>query len=276
MILGVKKEQKKVCGQIVLGSFFQALIAVNILLFFLAESSQARVFSFEGESVAPYIGLRSGLSSMGSKPFEWQSATSYSGDDIDLLYGGEFGIYLRGESLGVSFGILVHKFDPVTAGVGTNAGGTNLFSVDMDGLAYGPNILFDYQFSRKPGYMWKFIIGGGYQFAKMESEYTFTATGQALVGGQTTLTESYKSDSPFAVMGVATEFMMSGTTTISLLFGYHYNFNKQWKYYGGGRNLAGVHSDGDSVLFEDGSAKELDWSYPFLQLGFQFYVDTVR
>ncbi len=249
-------------------------IFIFCLLFF--QVSYARVFMFEKETMAPYLQLRSGLSSMGSAPYQWQSAATFSGDEVDLIYGGEFGVYFRTHGVGVSLGVLVHTFDPVSGGRGQTASGVSLFSVDVEGMAYGPQVAFDLQFAQTETYLWKFIVGGGYQFAKIESTYSFTATGQSLAGGQSQLTESYKQDTPFAMLAISTEFLMSGTTTVSVTAGYHYSFSDEWKYGEGGQNFAGSHSQGGDVLFEDASTKDIDWSYPFVQVGFQFYVDTIR
>jgi hypothetical protein len=258
----------------------ERILVLRLLLFgliFLVQSyAGARVFVFEDESFAPYIQLRTGVSSMGEDPYRWQGATQYGGDSVDLMYGGEFGFYMRGSGFGLALGVLVHTFDPVTGGRGLNAAGTQLYSVDLEGLAFGPQIVFDYQFSSAESYVWKLLLGGGYQFAKIESTYSYTAAGQALNGGQASLAESYKQESMFALVGVSTEFMMSGTTTLSVTAGYHYNLNQEWNYGQGGQNFAGTHNQGASVVFEDGSAREIDWSYPFIQLGFHFYVDTLR
>lgn len=249
---------------------------VFLIVFLYLSSSEARVFVFDEESFAPYIKLRTGLTSMGSAPYEWQAASSYSGDDVGFVYGGEFGVYLRGGGFGIALGVLVHSFDPVSGGKAQDASGVELFSVETEGLAYGPSLIFDYQFSETKSYLWKVIFGGGYQFANIENIYSFTAAGQALVGGQTSLTESYKTGAAFAVIGVSTEFIMSGSTTVSVTAGYHYSMADQWKYGQGGQNFAGTHSQGDNILLEDGATKAIDWSYPFLQVGFQFYTSTIR
>jgi len=258
----------------VMGRYFLSFIVFLFLIF--SQHSYARVFMFDEESVAPYLNMRAGVTSMGSTPYAWQTTSAYTGDEIDLVYGGEFGIYFRGGSFGVGLGVLVQTFDPVTGGKGENISGTQLFSVDVEGLAYGPQITFDYQFASTDLYMWKLIFGGGYQFAKIESTYSFTATGQTLNGGQASLTESYKQDSAFAMLGLSTEFIMSGTTTLTVTAGYHYSLSKEWEYGQGGENFAGSHLQGGKVSFEDASVKPIDWSYAFIQLGFQFYVDTVR
>lgn len=253
---------------------------INGLLFFVllltGQSALARVFMFDRESIAPYLKVRAGMSQMGNAPFRWQSASTYGGDDVDLIYGGEFGVYFRTHRLGLSLGVLVHTFDPVTGGSAFDSSGNSLFTVDVEGMAYGPQMTFDIQFAKTETYMWKLILGGGYQFAELESTYNFTATGQPLVGGQTQLTESYKQDAPFALLAISTEFVFSGTTTLSVTAGYHYSFSKDWKYGEGGQNFAGTHAQGGDVLFEDATSKTIDWSYPFIQMGFQFYVDTVR
>ena len=252
-------------------------IILALITLFTASQASARVFSFDSETVAPFINIRGGLSSMSSAPFEWQSASSYSGDEVDLIYGGEFGIYFRSSlGLGVSLGVLVDTFDPVEGGAASNAGGVSLFTVNTEGLSYGPSLLFDYQFGTTQSYLWKFVFGGGYQFAEIENTYSMTATGQALVGGQSTFTETYKAEIPFAMIGIGTEFVLSGTSTMSFLLGYHYALANEWSYGQGGQNFAGSHTQDGDVLFENGSKKTIDWSYPFLQVGFNFYVDTVR
>lgn len=192
------------------------------------------------------------------------------------MYGGEFGVYFRTSHFGLALGVLVHTFDPIAGGKGFNGASTQLYSVDVEGLAYGPQLAFDIQFAKTETYMWKLIFGGGYQFAKLESTYNFTATGQPLVGGLSQVTESYKQEAPFALLALSTEFMFSGTTTISVTAGYHYSFSQDWKYGEGGQNFAGGHSQGGDVVFEDSTMKPIDWSYPFLQVGFNFYIDTAR
>jgi hypothetical protein len=248
---------------------------ISIYFLFLSES-YGRVFSFENESIAPYFNLKAGLPTMGTTPIEWQSVDHYSGDKINFLYGGEFGVYIKGGALGMSLGILVDTFDPIRDGKGLDSAGTQLYSVNTTGIAYGPTLQFDYQISNIDNYLWKLMIGGGYQFSKIDNEYSYSSAGQILAGGQTSSIESYKSNSPFAVVGVSTEFLMSGTTTLSIMLGYHYNFQKNWKYSGGTQNVAGVQTDGSDVLSEDGTFKQINWSYPFLQMGFQFYVDKVQ
>lgn len=231
---------------------------------------------FEQESVAPFINFRGGMSSIGNAPYRWQSASTYSGDEVDFIYGGEFGVYLRGGRMGIAFGVLVHTFDAVAGGKGLGASGAELFSVDLEGLGYGPSVTFDYQISTTKTYLWKILLGGGYAFNKLESTYTYTVAGQALNGGSATLTESYKSESPYVMLGISTEFHLSGTTTINVTAGYHYNTNSEWKYGQGGQNFAGSHAQGDSLRFEDSTTKSIEWSYYFVQVGFNFYVDTLR
>lgn len=236
----------------------------------------ARIFSFENESIAPYLNIRAGMSGMGSAPYEWQSAGQYSGDDVGLIYGGEFGIYMRTQSLGLSIGLLVDTFDPVTGGSGSDSSGNLLYRVDVEGLSYGALINFDFTLSRAEGYLWKFFVGGGYQYLKLESVYTMSAAGQALVSGQSTFSESYKTAAPFGNIGVSTEFHMSGSTTMNVALGYHYSLASGWNHGQGVTNFAGSANQGDGVVLEDGSEKSMDWSYPYVQVGFQFYVDKVR
>lgn len=254
-------------GQI-LGIFFSFLLFSPLL--------QARVFSFENESVAPYLNFRGGMSQLENDPYAWQSAGQYSGDEFDLTYGGEFGLYLRGAGMGLRLGVLVQTFDGVNAAVGSRADGSALYSADSEGLLFGPSFSLDFQLAEQPTHLWKVVFGGGYQWGQFENDYTTTAAGQALVSGQSEFSETYKAQMFYAMVGIGTEIVLADETTIEFMFGYHHSFPVTWSYSGGGENFAGTHGPDDEVVFEDGGRKTLNLSYPFLQVGFQFYLDLVR
>lgn len=249
---------------------------LTVSLMFFSKNSYGRVFDFNMESIAPYFNVRTGMSQAGSDPYAWQTSTSYGGDEVGLMYGGEFGLYMRGGGFGFGLGLLVHTYDPVTGGTGSNAGGTQLFSVDSEGISYGGLVSFDMQLAQTKTYNWKVSLGGGYEFIKLENTYSYSTAGQALSGGQATAIESFKTAAPFVLLSVGTEFYLSGTTTMNVTAGYHYSMASDWKYGEGGNNFAGAHLQEGAAILEDGSARDVSWSYPFLQIGFQFYVDTVR
>ena len=98
------------------------ILRVYFFLFSLliSTSVEARVFNFDMESVAPYLNLRTGMSSMGNAPYNWQTPASYGGDEVGLMYGGEFGVYFRGGGFGLGLGMLVHTHDPVTGGTASD------------------------------------------------------------------------------------------------------------------------------------------------------------
>ncbi len=252
------------------------ILFCSILAFFVSPFVEARVFSFENESFAPYLSVLGGSPSTQHQPYSWQSTSGFTGDRFDLIYGGEFGFYLRGGSMGMKLGALVQKFDPVQGAIGRNAAGLALFSVDSEGLSYGPHFQLDYQFAKTPQYHWMILVGGGIQFAKINNSYSMTTAGQALVGGQTSLNEAYKTQYNFATLGIGTEFFLTRTTTMSFVLGYHYMLEPQWKYVTTGENFAGPNSDGQEVRLENGALKNINWSHIFLQLSFQFYTKTLR
>ncbi len=261
------------------GKFYQKrglFLGLFFIIFLISLKSQARVFSFENESVAPYLNFRGGMSQLEEDPYAWQSASRYSGDKFDLTYGGEFGLYLRGAGMGLRLGVLVQTFDGVQAAQGLRTDGTALYSANSEGLLFGPAFSIDIQLAEQPTHLWKVVFGGGYQWGQFENNYSMTAAGEALVGGQSEFSETYKSQMFYAVAGVGTEIVLADETTIEFMLGYHHSFPVTWLYAGGGENFAGTHNGDDDVVFEGGARKTLNLSYPFLQVGFQFYLDLVR
>ncbi|MCB0377070.1 MAG: hypothetical protein KDD33_01130 [Bdellovibrionales bacterium] len=253
---------------------FRVILVTFLCLFSLA--SQARVFNFGQENLAPYLVGRGGYSSINNQPYSWQQASTYAGDAIDLIYGGEFGVYFRGGIMNIGAGILVQTMDAVTGARISDGSGNLLYTVDTTAMVYGPTFVFEFELAGTPTAHWFLSLGGGYQWAKIENQYSYAATGQALVGGQTSATESYRSEMPFATAGFGYEFHLSGSTTMHFFAGYHYSQGAQWKYGEGGQNLAGGHNQGGDALLEDGTQRKIDWSYPYLQIGFRSYIDTIR
>ena len=235
---------------------------------------QARVFDFSKETVAPYVSARGGTSSIGTDTYSWQTPASYSGTTASLHYGGGFGISLRGESIGLQFGILVDTLNKIEAAKGLNASGAELYSVDSEALTYGGLFAINYQFKKMKTSMWKVTVGGGYQYAKVKNTYSATADGQA--AGINSVTESFLSEHPFAMASVGAEFHLSGATTLSLDLGYQYRLGNTWTYGEGGSNFAGAHNQGGNVVLENGSNKLIDWNYPYIEVTFRFYIDKVR
>jgi len=239
-------------------------------------SVQARVFSFENESFAPYFAIQGGQSSTNHQPYTWQGTSTFLGDRFDFIYGSEFGVYFRTHSVGVRLGALVQKFDPVQGATGFNSLGDPLFSVESSGLSYGPIVQLDYQFAKTPLYHWMLLIGGGLQVAKMANNYNFTSVGQSLVNGQAAINETYKAQYSFATIGLGTEVLLAKTTTVSFILGYNHMIDPDWKYVTTGSSFAGPHTDGQALLLEDGTSKKINWSHLFLQVSFQFYTKTLR
>ncbi len=254
----------------------QKIIFILLTGIFLSSNSQARVFSFDNESFAPYFAIQGGLPSTNHQPYSWQSTSSLIGDRFDFIYGGEFGVYFRTQSVGLRLGALMQKFDPVQGATGLNSLGDPLFSVESSGLSYGPIVQLDYQFAKTPHYHWMFLVGGGLQYAKMENSYNFTSDGQSLVNGQTAINESYKAQYSFATIGIGTEVLLVKNTTVSFILGYNHMFEPDWKYATTGSSFAGPHTDAQPLLLEDGTPKKINWSHIFLQLSFQFYTQTLR
>lgn len=255
---------------------FSRSIAFICLLLFLGQTSQARVFDFENESFSPFLNLRGGQTGMGTDPFGWQGVSSYGVNEAKFIYGGEFGARWRASSFGVSLGLLVQKLNPVKGAQAFDASNALLYTAETEALSFGPTLQMDIPFGKTPSHMWWLFLGGGYQFIKMQNSYQLTTLGQSGFSLPAEVSETYRASIPFATTGVGAEFLFVKTTTISLQLGYHHSLSSAWTHGQNGSNFAGNYTEGSQVTLQDGSEKSIHWSYFFLQVGFQFYVDTLR
>lgn len=213
---------------------------------------------------------------MGSSPFAWQGVDSYGVNKAEFIYGTEFGAKWRASNVGVSLGVLVQKLDPVLGAQAFGAGNSMLYSAETEALSYGPTLQFDVQFAKAKSHMWWVFLGGGYQFMKMQNSYQLSSLGQTEFSLPAEVSETYKANIPFATLGVGAEFLFAKTTTLSLQLGYHHSLTSTWTHGQDGTSFAGAYSNGSTVYLQDGSEKAINWSYFFLQVGFQFYVETLR
>jgi len=258
------------------GSTFSRFMILICALLLFTQTALARVFDFEKESFSPYLNLRGGQTSMGTSPFAWHEVSTYGVREAKFIYGGEFGARWRSSTLGVSLGVLVQKLDPVLGAQAFDANSALLYTAETEALSFGPTLQLDIQFAKKTSHMWWLFLGGGYQFIKMQNSYQLTALGQTDFSLPAEVSETYRASIPFASTGVGAEFLFSKTTTISLQLGYHHSLSSAWTHGQNGSNFAGSYIEGSPVILQDGSEKNINWSYFFLQVGFQFYVETLR
>ncbi len=256
-------------------TFSMPLILICTLLF-LGQTSQARVFDFKNESFSPFLNLRGGQTGMGTGPFGWQGVSSYGVNKAKFIYGGEFGARWRASNIGISLGVLVQQLDPVQGAQAFDSSDALLYTAETEALSFGPTLQMDIQFAKTANHVWWFFWGGGYQFVKMQNSYQLTTLGQTGFSLPAEVSETYRASLPFASLGLGAEFLFVKTTTISLQLGYHHSLSSAWTYGQNGLNFTGNYTEGSPVTLQDGSEKALNWSYFFLQVGFQFYVETLR
>jgi hypothetical protein len=254
---------------------YNLLIYISVPMLW-SPTLEARVFSFEQESFAPFLNLRGGMSSMGYAPYDWQQVQGHGGGKADFIYGGEFGARWRSPHFAFSLGVLVQRLDAVRGVQGFDGFGASLFAAEAEALAFGPTAQLDIQLAQATTHQWKLFFGGGYQFAKHQTRYQLTSLGQSTWGLPGEVQETYKATIPHATFGIGAEFLMAKTTTMSLQLGYHHSISSAWTHGQNGTNMAGTYTEGAPVIFEDGTTKPINWSYAFLQIGFQFYVQTLR
>ena len=245
-----------------------------LALILLAKPSHARVFDFTMESVAPYFTMQGGVSSLGKSTYEWQTPASFTGAESDYLYGGEFGVLFRGGGFGFFTGVKVTTMADIEGVQAANGSSQTIYSVNSSAVSYAPLAGFLIQFAETKTSVFTVAIGGGYQWNKIENIYAMTAQGTSDTG-LSDFVEILKQEAAFMIATVGYEIHMSGSSTIGFDVGYHYTFPTDWFYGNTGTNLTGGYTQEGAVKLENGSAKEIDWSYPYFQIAFRFYIDVI-
>lgn len=244
---------------------------ILISLFFFTAQAHARVFTIDQASFATYFKGTFGNSVLQKHPYDKTSGaqTEFS-DQTDFNLSGEIGFIFPHPHFNFKLGVEI--LSPLTPSnlKGKNSSGQELMSVDSSILGLFPVAHLEYVVARNNLGRVYFSVGGGYGRVSLSNDYTLTA-----LGTSTYSLSSFKDSSSqytyIAETSLGYEMSFVQSVTVAFDFGYRYCVAKDLKYGGAGTNFIGSHSDGDSVVESDGSAKNLDLSGVFTGLSFRFY-----
>jgi hypothetical protein len=241
-------------------------------------SAEARVFNYKDSTVAPYLRVTGGLSSLGQSAFKDSSGTGTSVDGTSKYsYGGELGLVLAiTPSFHMRFGAELMQSRPVTYAPGSSSSGTELFRLDSTMSVFNPNVTFEGVFKSTGATRYFGMAGVGLASLTLENKYAMTSAGTSALG-VSDFDEKMTGSAVESHLGVGFETLFTDNATFSMDLGYRYLIVKSLKYKSDVNNIvspSGVHA-GDPVLNSDGSARKLNLSGVNIGVSFRFYLNFI-
>lgn len=243
------------------------------VLIFFSSLAQARVFNFSGEKFAPYIRGIYSPTSTGDQSF---ANSSGSGNTFSTKYSAynsfEFGFAYKIRDLRIRFGFEALKPSALKEIVGSDAGGTQLYSLDNDIMGYAPKIGFELNIRE-----WstsRIYIAGDYGAMSMtvKNTYAFTAAGQSAYPTMVDFTEELKGSGQAIDGALGFETLMFDTTTLAVELGYRTLSIANLKHNKDYISFQGAVVKGDGARNDDGSERSLGMNNLYVAAAFRFWI----
>jgi hypothetical protein len=244
------------------------------ILMLVPLDAQARKFDFKNESFAIQFGGTFGPSRVSDTAYSSAvgDGTIIDTKGVQTNSSGGIGVLFSGTRF--NFKLAVEYLMPrdQVGVIGTNAGGTDLFTMDSKLSALVPTASIELQAYR--GTRSRAILGGSYglAFVSLDNDVTMTAAGTAAFGGVGSFKESATAKAPMLEAYAGLEFLMTDVVTLTLSGGYRYLPVRGFKSIKETRALSGNQTDGGDILNMDGGDRYVDMGGGFIGAHFRFYV----
>lgn len=250
----------------------RALVALGAFLLGFASPALARTVNLMNESFAPYVRGTYQQSLLNKKTFADSSGSgnSFSGD-LPSIANYEFGFAYSIKEITLRFGFEVIRPSAVKDISGTNAAGTELFTVDTDVSGYVPRIGLDINIKQWTSS--RIFLNASYGLANVtvQNSYGFTSAGTAAYS-LADFREEVKGSAPMTEYGLGFEYNAFDTTTVVLDAGYRYLKVDEFSHNVDVTNFQGAVTKGATALGNDGGRRSLDLSGYFASLHLRFWL----
>lgn len=245
-----------------------------LLILFVTSICDARVFSLEKETIAPYIKATYGTSSIAKTHFEDTAGTGVSiSESVSANLGGEFGVIFSAPKIVFKLGVEVIKPADLKEVSGNDISGTSMYTMTSGIQGIIPKAGLDIAFRTTSNSRTFVALGGGAGTVTYKNSYTLTAAGQTAFPGIVDYSEEGSGTATLMEGSFNYEVLMNDTTTVTFELGYRSFSITSYKYKEAVTTIDGTtHAKNDSVLNFDGSAKASNLSGPFVGLAFRIYL----
>jgi hypothetical protein len=251
---------------------------VLILGIFGSGVSQARVFDMNREKFAAYLKAQYAPTTIKKSGFEAASNNNETYNaEMTTLYGGEFGFIYSTRFVGMRFGLEVIRPPTLKVTASDASGATPYYDLASDVSVVIPKVGLEIIVGQ-----WKesrIFLNANYGQGNlgMVNSYTFTAAGTAATGGMTDYTEDGRGSATNIDGSLGLETLLFDTTTLAFEAGYRTmsfsTINHNRDVATGTLAQAGAITKGTQMLNANGSARTLDFTGPFVNLMFRFWVN---
>lgn len=234
----------------------------------LGARAEARVFNINSEKFASYFLVTGATSQIKQNAFanEVNTTTTYSGGEVALNYTGEFGFLYSTPNVSVRFGFELYKPSALKQVV-ANDGSNDTYSLASDITGYAPKIGIELNLQKTNVYR-SFIhayIGSG--SVTLKNDYTILN-----FAGVSDHSIDAKGSGSLYGGAIGVESHMTDTTTYIFEMGYRQLKFANMKYSKDVSTFSGGKNTGDPLTDTAGTARVLDFTGPYISLGFRFYM----
>jgi len=247
------------------------LILIFSLALFAVSDAEARVFDLKDAHFAVVVGGSFGSSAESSDAYGLSSGTGTQVDKtVQTTTSGELGFLFSTNRFNLRLGgeYLVPR-DQVGVN-GTNAGGTQLFSLHSTVSAVIPEVTLELTPFRRPNSHGLLGLGYGYAFVSLNQQYTMTSAGQSALGVGN-YTEIAAASAPLYQAYVGWEFVFTENITLSFAAGYRYLVVSSLQATQAANAISQTETSSSTLTNMDGSVRTLDLSGEFGSMNLRFY-----
>jgi hypothetical protein len=247
---------------------YQTLVA---LLF--VPTAEARRFDFKNERIAPLFGGTYSPSTMGAAGYDQSSGVGTVFDKSPAYnYSAGFGVAWGTSRVG--FVVAGEALSPQRFNedfVGSDAGGTQLFTLHSTTLIYVLTGTLEYRMVANPTNNVVLGLGGGVGFANIDNEYTMTAAGTAALGVGTFREQaSQRVTTLHGYLGY--EFLLTDTVTMVTQAGYRYMPVGSLLATKAATAITGTQVEGVEIKNNSGTDRTLNMTSYFAGIWFRFFL----
>lgn len=236
--------------------------------------AEAKVFSYQNQTVAGYIRGGGGLSRLGQDAFIHSSgnATQFTDEDVQYNFSGELGAQFSMGAVNMRLGVEALRPKELEM-KGTNASNAELFTLTSSVFVFSPMVTFEYVYSSGPSARFYGYAGLGYSMVTLDNHYEMTAAGTAAFTLQS-YTEKGDATAYSTVAGMGFETLFVDNVAFAMDLGYRYLVVNGLKHKGSYSTIAqGAVNKGDKVENANGTDRSLDLSGITVNASFKFFVN---
>lgn len=234
--------------------------------------AQARTLSLSANQFSTYFGGTFGTTRLGDSAYGASSGASTKLDQkIPWTTSADLGVALSFSNVTLVVGGELLMPRALSDIKGTNASGTQLFTLSSTVRAYMPTAALELLFAKTPDSRWILGAGGGYAFVTLENKYEMTTAGMAQFGiGDHT--ENGRGQGTMLQVYFAGEWVFTDTASFVASLGYRNLIVDHVKATSLQDSLTGSQPAGSDMKNADGGNRTLDLGGAFAGLQFRFYL----